>query len=201
MPGRPSHVIAQITARVPYGQDGVWAAIRELGRFGIADIQARVEADKRTVTGYVDRLEKGGYVARLEGEPPRWERLIDDPETPRLRRDGTPSQPVGRGQDAMWRTMKMLDAFDADSLAAAASLPEVPIKVSSADRYLSLLNAAGYLIVVAPPRPGLKGRTLYALDPSRNTGPRAPQIQAADCVFDPNTATVHDIAGETRREK
>jgi hypothetical protein len=195
----PSHIMARITARVPYGQDGIWQAIREHGTITVTDILERVAADRRTVEDYLRRLEMAGFVGRSAEHPARWEMLIDDPETPRLRKDGTPAADIGRGQDCLWRTMKMLGAFDAESLAAAASLPEVPIRTSSAARYLKQLHAAGYLIIVRPPQKGFRGRTVYALDPTRNTGPRAPQVQASDCVFDPNTAEIHDIHSETRR--
>jgi hypothetical protein len=187
---RPVDYIARITVRRPYGQDGIWQVIRDLRRFDVAGIRARVEADGSTIRDYVNRLEKGGFVRRVDGDKRAWDVAIDQPETPRLRKDGSPCAETGRGQDNMWRSMKMLPRFDAAELARAASADPVTVDVVAAKNYIHHLFRAGYLTQVAPGQAG--GRktarlAVYALKPAMNSGPLAPQIQRTDWVWDPNT--------------
>ncbi|WP_051340938.1 hypothetical protein [Azospirillum halopraeferens] len=192
MARKPAHIVAQITVRVPYGQDGVWQVIRELRTVTLGGLLERVEADRRTVSGYLERLERGGFIAR--GVDGAWSLTVDQADTPRLRPDGTPAREVGRGQENLWRSMKMLDRFSADDLARAASTPDVRVSAAAAASYAHRLHRAGYLTVEQPAARGRRGKAVYSLDPRMNTGPRAPMVQATDFIFDPNTRRVHGAA-------
>ena len=185
MARQPAHIVAKIAVKVPYGQDGVWKVIRDLRRFSLTDLYGRVSGDRSTIKGYVLRLALGGFVTAVQdGDPLTWELAIDQPETPRLKKDGTPAKEPGRGQENMWRTMKMLDRFTAAELARHASTDEVPVRENTAATYIRHLQGAGFVMLDAPAARGpKKGKAVYCLDPRMNTGPLAPQIQTTDFVL------------------
>jgi hypothetical protein len=194
MARRPAPELARLTVRIPVGSQGIWALIRELRIFLPADLtHSRLAADPSTIADYCRRLTRAGVLERAEDGLLTLVR--DQPEAPRLRRDGSPAAEQGRGQEQMWRAMKMLAEFDALDLAAAASTDEVRVKPATATAYLKHLKAAGYLMVICPAQPG-RGRAgggaqaRYRLKPGMNTGPLAPQIETTDYVYDPNTGRV-----------
>lgn len=193
-------IMARLTVRVPRGQQGFWEVIRELhrkrGRWTAKDVDGSSNVHLSTVHDYLRRLTQGGFIAR-DGEIKghiAFRLLIDQPEAPRLRRDGKPVSALGQGQDQMWRTMKMMARFDARDLALHATTSDATVTLETARTYLRHLYRVGYLTVVEPGRPtGHRGRhamTVYRLIPSMNTGPLAPQIQRADFVWDPNRKKV-----------
>lgn len=193
--------MVRLTARVPRGHQSYWEIIRELKRFCVADVDARCNVDHRTIRDYVRRLEKAGFVRRI-GVDDRNRAIFDlakdRPDAPRLRRDGTPAREEGRGQDQMWRAMKMLTAFTPQDIAVHASTPECTVRLETAKQYLKHLFRAGYLKVVRPARPTTGGQAVYRLIPAMNTGPLAPEIQRTDWVWDPNRKAVMGPEGEGR---
>ncbi len=197
MARKPAHIVAKIALTMPYGQQGCWAVIRQLRRFDRAAVTARVEADPATVGDYLKRLERAGYLGRAGDGP--YELLRDQPDAPRLRRDGTPAAEPGLGQEQMWRSMKMLGEFTARELAAAASTDVARVTPATAASYIKHLHRAGYLACVAEARCGggaSRAQARYRLKPAMNTGPLAPQVQRTDWVWDPNTRKA--LAPETR---
>lgn len=139
-----------------------------------------------TIRDFLRRLVKGGYlrVVREEptngtGSPRRVYRLVkDQPDAPQLRRDGTPAVRVGRANEQMWRTMKMVDRFGYADLAMLSSTESCRVTFETAKSYVVALHTAGYLKRI--------DRGLYRLRPDMNTGPLAPMVQRTDWVFDPN---------------
>lgn len=142
-----------------------------------------------TVKTYITCLRKGGYLERCGGIGDRAEfRLVHDTgaEAPQLRLDGSPGV-QGRGTEAMWRTLRMLDTLNASELAAYAN-SAASTSLATAKNYLKWLNWAGYLDVVTPSRPGTQAR--YRLARGMYTGPHAPMIQRSAQLYDPNLGKV-----------
>jgi len=192
----PADVWARITVHVPRGQQGIWESLRARKRCTIADIHGEVSSDRASIRDYVKRLERAGYIAAVAtaGNAKVYELRRDQPEAPRLKRDGSPAKETGRGNDQMWRAMKMLGSFTHAELAVHASTEEVKVTPATARAYCEKLRRAGYLVIVRPAKNGHKRGTgqkaVYRLRPGRNTGPLAPQIQRTKYVFDPNTQEV-----------
>ncbi len=178
-----------------YGtQDAIWHAIRELRNFTSADlichINRRLKVNDSTVESYLQRLRKGGYLSadkkRFKGSCAISHYTLEKDtgvETPCLRKDGSPSL-QGRGREQLWRSMKILKAFDWDDLCLAASTEAVKISKLTAKEYVQSLHRAGYLSLIKEAKPGTRAR--YRFLPSRNTGPRPPQVQRVKRVYDPN---------------
>lgn len=184
-------------------RDRLWAAMRRLREFTVADLCGATGVPERTVKDYVQALLKASpEIVVREGrrvKPPRkgprsaragwWRamryRLARDVgvDAPRLKPDGTPCK-LGLGRDAMWRTVKALGTCDARAIALTVS-ESAGVKVSEA-------TAKGFLIDLARggyvARTGRVGqRTQFTFLASRNTGPRAPVSQSSGAIFDPNT--------------
>jgi len=136
MARHPAHVMVALTVRVPRGQQGFWEVMRRLhrerGEFTAAQVDGASNVDSGTVHDFIRRLVKGGWlqVVREEpttGTPRRVYRLAkDQPDAPRLRRDGTPAVRVGRGQEQMWRAMKMLDRWSVRELVMTGTHRRLP---------------------------------------------------------------------------
>lgn len=142
-----------------------------------------------TVKTYINCLRKADYLVRGNGVGDRTEFFLSrdtGAEAPQLRLDGTSSH-QGRGTEAMWRTLRMLDDLNATELAAYASTA-VTTSIATAKNYLKWLNWAGYLDLVIPSQPGRQAR--YRLRRSMYTGPQAPMIQRKGQLFDPNLVKV-----------
>ncbi len=191
MARQPAHIVARLSVRMPYGQEGIWKVIRELRAFTAGDIAARVAADPATIRGYLRRLHLAGLIRRADCGGYTLE--SDQPAAPRLRADGSPAAETGCGQDHMWRAMKMLDSFDAVDLAQVSSTDTVLVTAAAAASYIGHLYRAGYLTLLCPAVPGSgRGRkAVYSLDRRMNTGPQAPQVQRTDWIWDPNTRRAH----------
>jgi hypothetical protein len=177
-----------LSARVPRGHDGFWRIIRELDKAGpwtIGDVAGETNVDISTVSDFVRRLVKGGYARTVP--PKKHFRLLKHPSaTPRLRRDGSEA-PVP-AQERMWAAMRALKTFTNKDIAFAATLPEAPVRLNTAIRYLTHLEAAGYLAVVTPGGPARPAA--LRLKPGANTGPLAPKILSTKVVFDMNCRKV-----------
>lgn len=107
-------------------------------------------------------------------------------EAPRVRPDG--SEIVqGRGVEAMWAALTVLDAFTAPFLAELAQVQE-----ATARTYCSLLARAGYLQRLSIGKGlGRGGQTsTFCVAHAHRHKPRAPQITRLKAVYDPN---VHAI--------
>jgi len=193
-------VMVQLTARVPRGHQGFWEIIRELHRgkksWTFQEVVERSNVSDDTVRDFLRRLLKAGYIVEngRTAKTTFYRLAKDQPNAPSLRRDGSPANEPGLGQEQMWRAMKMLSRFDARELALHATIATVPVTLVSAKTYIKRLKRAGYLSEVSPAKPGHKPGTgklaTYRLLPHMNTGPLAPQIQTTDFVWDPNRRTV-----------
>jgi hypothetical protein len=172
-----------------------WEAIRTqrtgITCYGVARVTGLHDG---AVRGYVDVLLKGGYLA-VEVVAKAFVRsqlrLIKDTgaEAPALLRDGSPS-PVGLGQEAMWRTLRIIGEVNASELAAQASIA-APVTLWTAKTYLRRLCHAGYVRQVSAGKSGTAGYLpRYQMAAGKNTGPRPPMIQRSGQVYDANLGEV-----------
>jgi hypothetical protein len=181
-----------------YGQDAIWAAIRDLGEFKQSDIEMWIfkrnlkSANEGTIRSYISRLTKGGYVELLRKEHYRgktylhYYKLVKNSgvESPRLKKDGTPSM-QGFGRENMWRTMKIIKEFNFRELAINASTDKVIVNELEAASYIRFLVKAKYIsLKIKACNSGKPAR--YRFNSIMNTGPKPPQIQKSKSVFDPN---------------
>lgn len=174
----------------------IWEAIRAK-RDGLTcyELARRAGVDDETVRSYLQSLINGGYLVHEDGGPAgrqndyttRPMKLVQDcgSEAPALCRDGRPST-QGMGNEAMWRTLRIIGECGPKELAAYASA-STPVALETAKRYLRWLAKAGYVQVIR--RPGQRAHR-YKLAPGRYTGPRPPMIQRTRQVYDPNLAKV-----------
>lgn len=203
MPRRPHIEMVALQARVPRGQDGFWAIIRNLdveksalggvNGWTVAEIDARSNVDRGTIRDFVARLLKAG-IATFVGEEfdpagqscGRQYRLTRHQiDAPRLRRDGT-ELPEPQTQ-TIWRTLRMMKSGTAEEIASHATTADRAPDLQVVRRYLRELVAAGVLIPAV--EGGGKGnRSVYRL--VRDLGPKAPKILRAHVVYDPNTDAV-----------
>lgn len=191
-------------------QDAVWQVIRQFsGEFAHRDVCRAAQGVMKTgvnddtVRSYLRRLAAGGYLESRDqktsasGKPlkgaarQRLYRLVRDTgiETPRLTRDG---QPVtqGQGQESLWQTLRILGECNAQELAQTANNARVAVSLADARHYIKHLHACGYLVMTSRNN-GPHSMARYRLLPSRNTGPKAPQVQRIKVVFDSNTGETH----------
>lgn len=163
------------------GRDGIWAAIRTMKTFYLADILERCDCGKDQARGYLNALAQAGYVEAL----PRPDcgaayafRLIRDcgVHAPQIDRDGNPL-PIN-GRQRMWMAMKALKTFSYRDLSLAAQVSDVDAKF-----YTRWLLRAGYLSVT-----NRKWQTKDTMTfvPSRDTGPKPPKIRKDKAVYDRN---------------
>lgn len=200
MSRRPAHLTAgaHLNAR-----EAIWAEIRRRKTFTVEDLVAKTDVPAATVRTYVMGLERAGYIERTgkdEGVKKRITyvknqllaltyRLVRDTgaEAPRVRRNGEPVT-QGLAREAMWRTMRILREFTWVELADIATTEDVAIDREDARKYCYSLKLAGYLVCIAPGKPGRPER--YRFVPSRWSGPRAPMLQRVRQVYDPNLKRV-----------
>lgn len=195
MPAKPLLETVALSIRVPRGADGFWSIISDLGgggaSFTLADIDGRSNVNPDTISEYVRRLVKGGYlvVASVDRDGSRTFRRYrlarTSRDTPRLRRDGTAYPETAR--DRMWRAMKMLDTWTWVDLAAATETEKLTaVPTETVKSYVRRLDAAG--VVQALDKGGPNRPATYRL--LRNIGAAAPRILRTHVVFDPNSNTV-----------
>lgn len=195
MPAKPLLETVALSIRVPRGEDGFWSIITDLGRngasFTLADIDGRSNVNRDTVSEFVRRLVKGGYLAVVSVEREgsrtfqRYRLARTSRDAPRLRRDGSEFPETAR--DRMWRAMKMLDTWTWVDLSAATeteTLPPVPAETVKS--YIRRLDVAG--VVQALDKGGPNRPATYRL--LRNVGAAAPRVLRTHAVFDPNSNTV-----------
>lgn len=192
MPRKPLHIEA--AAPRPEGRQVIWAAIRKLKTFCAPDLRSETAMPLDRIRDYVLALQRGKYVRRIGAEIREhrekrtvvmYELLRDvGVDAPRLRYDGSPVT-QGRAREQMWRTMRVMRAFDARDLALTASTEEQPVRFLDARDYAANLAKAGYLVVVSPAS-NRRGLTMYQFVPSRYSGPLPPQVQRIKQVWDQN---------------
>ncbi|KDB09487.1 hypothetical protein LIG30_1459 [Burkholderia sp. lig30] len=177
-----------------------WEAIRrQRNDFTTDSVVKTSKVDKAAVQTYLQSLARGGFIEtigdRMALGVTKHYRLVRDTgvEAPRLNRQG---QPVlrSRGSENMWRTMRIMGEFSWRELAMHASTPDTVIAEMAAKAYVQGLAHAGYLTVVDPGHPFIKGKgakqARYRLLVSKYTGPRPPMIQRTKSVYDPNLGKV-----------
>lgn len=197
MPRKPVNQECAENKGKSYGRQAMWEAMRELGDFTVREIALASQRDTSSVRAFIKRLLPAGIVGEAgtktspRNNAPMYQvkvyRLVRDTGllAPRLTPHG---KPLIEGRDQMWRTMKMLSRFTVEELAAASSTEErIVSPVDSAD-FCKHLHKAGYLIMLEPGT--TRGKAVYRLLPSMNTGPLAPMVQRTKVVFDPNRQEV-----------
>lgn len=176
----------------PRGRDGLWRMLLDLderGPWSNGDAARATNLNRGTLSEWLGRLRKGGFV-RQEGErPPRrggpaiaLYRLTRRPvEAPRVSRDGEvlPEPQI----QVLWRIIKMLKSFSLDDLVLAASTAERAINRNTVASYVNELARVGILAKSGP----LHRRHFRLV---RNVGALAPKILSAKIVFDPNSRSV-----------
>ncbi|KWF85011.1 hypothetical protein WL94_20305 [Burkholderia cepacia] len=197
MPRKPAHL--ELTGGKGPRQR-IWEAIRsQRDDFTPYSVVRAADIDKATVHTYLQVLERGGFIEPI-GERKaisdrKHYRLVRDVgvEAPRLDRQG---QPVtqSRGNENMWRTMRIMGDFTPRELAMRASTSDVSITDSTAQSYVKCLSHAGYLTIVDPGHAFIRGKgakqARYRLIASKYTGPRPPMIQRTKSVYDPNLGKI-----------
>ena len=178
------------------GRQSIWAAIQYYNQvsedktFTKTQLATRTKRNKRTIGSYLEALEAAGIVQKVGtlpskgANPHNLYKLCKDVgfEAPRVNKQG---KFIHSASEQMWRAMKMLKVFTSRSLALAASIEESPVNEAHAKDYCKHLLKAGYILLVEPQKLFFS-QASYRLAPGKNTGPEAPKITRAKCVYDPN---------------
>jgi len=189
---RPCIKTVNLTVTMPSGWDEFWKLIKKAdtkGSWQLSDIADRTDAHERSVRDYIDRLERAGFIRRIQSDAllnkrPSY-RLVRKPtDAPSIRRDGTVVTKLTI-QQRLWNAMRSLKQFNAKELAFAAADEKGPAPIAMTEKYLLTLERAGYFV-------DLGGG--YRLKPSMNTGPKAPAFFRAHGVFDVNSGVLLKMA-------
>lgn len=180
-------------------RERIWAAARALRKFTLSELSRRSKVEHGTLATYARALERAGYIGRIgqvarskitDRKETQYELMKDiGVEAPRLLNDGTPSF-RGIGHEQMWRTMKILRQFNSAELALQSSTDEHQVAENEARGYLHYLALAGYVHPTTPADPRTGSKTIYTFVRSKNTGPKAPMLQAIKQVYDRNIGKV-----------
>lgn len=176
----------------------VWEAIRSLsacalgGAFSADDLSRCSKVEMPIVRDYLVGLAAGDYLRvvniKQERRVKKFFFLAKDTgvEAPRVRRDGSPVI-AGRGTQAMWDAITVLDTFTHAFLAELAM-----VKPATAANYCGFLGRAGYLELVLPGHGTGRGgvASVWRCVREHRNKPRAPMITRLKAVYDPN---VHQI--------
>ena len=178
--------MALLTSSTPEGaltdRERLWAAMRELRTFTMAELCLKSKVDRRTCKArdYLTGLVRAGIVDVVHYGPGQFSTytLVKDCGVcaPRVRKNGYLLPDSGRTR--MWLAMPILGTFTIRELAAAASLPDASVSIEEAKGYCCWLTKGGYLHHV--------GTSTYRFVPARATGPKAPQILRDKQLYDPN---------------
>lgn len=177
-----------------------WEAIRlHSANFTTHDVVRASRVDKEAVQTYLQALENGGFIASLGerkaiGDRKHYQLVRDiGVEAPRIDRKGR-TVVQSRGNENMWRTMRIMGEFSPRELAARASTPDTVVAEATAKTYVKSLANAGYLALVDPGHSFIRGKgakqARYRLLASKYTGPRPPMIQRTKSVYDPNLGKI-----------
>jgi len=190
---------ASFTGRQPAdqvvaGRQEMWLAMK--ANPSEITVRALVEAtglNRSSVLRYLKALTAAGHLktrAVENGMPGIWELIRDTGHhAPRVRPDGS-KVTQGEVYEQLWRGMFMLKSFSARDLIEHAS---IEIHEATARDYLKRLLAAGYLRVERKADPHRALLATYRL--IRHRGPKAPQIQRVQQVYDPNSREVFALGG------
>ncbi len=176
------------------GRQEMWKAIKANPKeITTRAISEATGIGRSSILRYLKALTNAGYLKAEEtenGQQGTWE-LIKDPgfHAPRLRSDGS-KVTHGENYEQLWRGMYMLKSFSARDLIQHAS---IEISEATARDYCKRLLAAGYLRVERKADPHKALLASYRL--IRNKGPRAPQVQRVQQIFDPNSREVFPLGG------
>jgi len=186
---KPVHLLA--ASKKPTGRQAIWQGIRAIREgFTIPELAARTDIHPDTVRTYLIGLAAAGFIVRIPSSIRGGWNLVKDVgvEAPRVTKGGqTVTQGLAREQ--MWRTMKLLPTgFGWRELAMVSSTDDVPVAEADARDYCRNLALAGYLAVVTKGK-GSKA-TCYRFIKAKNTGPKPPQVQRMQTVFDPNLGQI-----------
>jgi len=159
----------------------LWKLMRKMKQFTAVELARKTGYNPATVREYLYGLKKAGYVRVISCG--RWNRKVyelvkDAPEPPRVKRDGTPVT-EGIGREQMWRSIRILKQFSLEDIVATSNTEEQIISKETARKYLRYLVYAGYLV---------RDGSIYIL--VKNTGPKPPQVQRIQRVYDPNLKEV-----------
>lgn len=176
------------------GRQEMWLAMKANPKeITTKAIVAATGLGKSSVLRYLKALTTAGYLEAREtenGQQGCWELILDTGyHAPRLRPDGS-KVTHGENYEQLWRGMYMLKTFSARDLIQHAS---VEIPESTARDYCKRLLAAGYLQVKTKADPHRASLATYRL--IRHRGPKAPQIQRVQQVYDPNSREVFALGG------
>lgn len=197
MPRKPAHIELS-GGKGP--RQHIWEAIRrQANDFTMHDIERASRIERATIQTYLIALENGGLIEPLGerkaiGDRKHY-RLVRDNgvEAPRLNRQGQPVM-QSRGNENMWRTMRIMGEFSPRELALRATTPDTVVAEDAAKSYVKSLAQAGYLTVVDPGHSFIRGKgakqARYRLQASKYTGPRPPMIQRTKSVYDPNLGKI-----------
>jgi hypothetical protein len=198
MARKPAHVLA--AAPRPQGRDAIWSAIRTCRKFTVLDLEHHCRANVGTIKTYLEGLTNAGYL-RITRQRSRdalghwtegmWELIRDvGVVAPRVTRAGAPVT-QGNARQQMWVAMRATKTFTHPELAYIASTEHCVIDIEDCKKYVQMLARAGYLVLVERGRP--QHPAVYRF--TRNTGPKSPQIQKVQQVWDPNLKQVMWSAG------
>lgn len=200
-------IVLKLTAKkgqaVLRGHDHFWSQMMSHAQadvsFAIADIFDKSNAERSSIVGFVQRLEKAGFIEPVPlTHPRRWTVRIKQRSTPKVRRDGTVLTAASK-QQAMWNTMRSpvsRTGFTADDIVAWGSTDDTRISKHTAKSYIAFLANAGYLIQLVPGGPNKLA--MWRLAPNMNTGPLPPMVLKTKVVFDQNR---HEVMGESVAEE
>ena len=180
----------------------IWEAMRSASEsFTGYQIARRAVVHDTAVRSYIQSLEKAGYIERVAGADHFLEqtlRLVKDlgAEAPAVTRSGGASS-SGQGNEAMWRTLRILGELTARQLAEHASAGS-NVSLWTARSYLKWLARAGYVELLSQGNGDRNAR--YRLLAHGHTGPRAPMIQRGGRMYDPNLGKVVFVLGPDRIE-
>lgn len=176
---KPVHLVKGKT-----GRDYLWEQVRRLKNFTVPEIVNATSMHKSSVREFIHSLVKAGYIEKTypaaKFEAARYQLVKPVATTPRVRKDGS-EVTQGRGQENMWRAMRLLKEFTAREIAATASAGGVEVSFSTAQSYCCKLCKAGYLRVE-------NGH--YKFISAKYTGPLPPMIQRNKQIYDPNLKKV-----------
>lgn len=171
-------------SRVPRDREALWTKIRELRKFTVSDLFLISNMDRRSIKQFVVGLANAGI---LEQEDMEYTLIKDlGKEAPRIRMDGSIVPPTK--SERIWRSIRILNQFDARDVLMAANSDEDPITEAYVRDYLRNLHKAGYLSETRPGDPHNLAR--YVLIGVRYSGPKPPMVQRTTQIFDPNLKKV-----------
>lgn len=174
----------------PKNRKMVWKVIRELKHFTIRDIEDRTKIQPRTITSYLQALERAEIINKEVVYKPNRGCLRTNIYN--LTKDTGVMAPVinkngqlveDTHQSRIWRAIRILRNFTLRDIVATASQDDDPVSLTAADQYLNYLKKAGYLSKK-------NNEKVFRLNLAMNKGIQAPQIQRIKQIYDPNIDAV-----------